>query len=333
MRWRVICGKCVTKLRAWGRQLIESFARLAPNRLGRAGRQSIDDYRDCLERLVGGWLGEDYPKVRQKMDRLFPEVTRHIPAWCVTNLSAKGGNLPLEPNLFDLLIIDEASQCDIASALPLLYRSTRAVIIGDPHQLRHISNLESARDEELQTAHGLDTEGLAFSFSQNSLFDKVDKRRDIGRAHIASRSLPLAFRKSSISRITSGTAALCEHVRDYDRLRTPPDGKSGVRWTPVSGNATQPPGGSVFIVAEVEAIVEQVIDLLIRQVFDGTVGIVTPFRPQANKIRDRVVRLVSRDVRRRAELIIDTGAWLPGRRARHSPVFSVRIAVSPERFP
>jgi hypothetical protein len=35
---------------------------------------------------------------------------------------------------FDLVVIDEASQCDIASALPLLYRAKRSVIIGDPQQ-------------------------------------------------------------------------------------------------------------------------------------------------------------------------------------------------------
>jgi hypothetical protein len=48
-------------------------------------------------------------------------------------------NLPLEPELFDLLIIDEASTCDPASLLPLLYRARRVAIIGDPQQLPHIT--------------------------------------------------------------------------------------------------------------------------------------------------------------------------------------------------
>ena len=34
----------------------------------------------------------------------------------MTSLSARG-RLPFEPGLFDLVVIDEASQCDIASAL------------------------------------------------------------------------------------------------------------------------------------------------------------------------------------------------------------------------
>ena len=36
--------------------------------------------------------------------------------------------------LFDLVVIDEASQCDIASVVPLLARGRRAVLAGDPMQ-------------------------------------------------------------------------------------------------------------------------------------------------------------------------------------------------------
>jgi superfamily I DNA and/or RNA helicase len=44
--------------------------------------------------------------------------------------------LPLLPALFDLVIIDEASQCDIPSVIPLLARSRKAVLAGDPMQLK-----------------------------------------------------------------------------------------------------------------------------------------------------------------------------------------------------
>jgi superfamily I DNA and/or RNA helicase len=43
--------------------------------------------------------------------------------------------------MFDLVIIDESSQCDIPSVVPLLARSKRAVFAGDPMQLRHVSTL------------------------------------------------------------------------------------------------------------------------------------------------------------------------------------------------
>ncbi len=37
--------------------------------------------------------------------------------------------------LFDVVVFDEASQCRLEEALPVLVRGKRAVIAGDPHQL------------------------------------------------------------------------------------------------------------------------------------------------------------------------------------------------------
>ena len=56
------------------------------------------------------------------------KVSELFVCWAVTSLSARG-RVPFEPGYFDLVVIDEASQCDIASALPLLYRAKRSVII------------------------------------------------------------------------------------------------------------------------------------------------------------------------------------------------------------
>ena len=55
------------------------------------------------------------------------------------------GKIPLAPGIFDLVVFDEASQCDIASALPLLYRAKAAVVIGDYKQLTHITSLRKAK--------------------------------------------------------------------------------------------------------------------------------------------------------------------------------------------
>jgi len=63
--------------------------------------------------------------------------------------------VPLEPTFFDLVVIDEASQCDIPSALPLLFRAISVVIIGDPKQSRHISAIPPRRDREPLHKHDL----------------------------------------------------------------------------------------------------------------------------------------------------------------------------------
>jgi hypothetical protein len=88
-----------------------------------------------------------------KQEDLFNTVDFKIlftafPVWLV-NLSDIHDVLPLRQDLFDVAIIDEATQCDIASCLPVLYRARRAVIVGDPNQLRHLSFLSAQRQQEL----------------------------------------------------------------------------------------------------------------------------------------------------------------------------------------
>ena len=100
-------------------------------------RSDASTYADAIESLSAG---RGRPSVR----KVVRSVLTMFPVWGVTSLSART-NFELDRGLFDLLIVDEASQCDIASALPLLYRARRAMIIGDNKQLTHISSLTQAQ--------------------------------------------------------------------------------------------------------------------------------------------------------------------------------------------
>ena len=74
-------------------------------------------------------------------------VLRHYPIWALSNLTV-AKFVPPE-FIFDYVVIDEASQCDIGSALPLLARARRAVVVGDPAQLRVVSTLSPDWEVEL----------------------------------------------------------------------------------------------------------------------------------------------------------------------------------------
>ncbi|MEL6533886.1 MAG: DEAD/DEAH box helicase, partial [Bacteroidota bacterium] len=78
----------------------------------------------------------------------FNLVTQVFPIWLV-NLNDVYQNLPMMKELFDVVIMDEATQCDITSALPVLQRGKRAVIVGDVNQLRHVSFLAGDRQRTL----------------------------------------------------------------------------------------------------------------------------------------------------------------------------------------
>ena len=170
-------------------------------------------------------------KVFRRYYSLFPKVTRLLPCWAVTSLSARG-RLPFEPGFFDLVVIDEASQCDIASALPLLFRAKRAVIIGDPLQLKHVSTVAPQEDRLILSAHGLADGRAAWAYSVNSLFDlarSLCRHEDIVnlRDHHRSHRDIIAFSNRHFYRGALRIAT------DQESLNRPPHSGPAVRWLDV----------------------------------------------------------------------------------------------------
>jgi superfamily I DNA/RNA helicase len=80
--------------------------------------------------------------------------------------------IPMKEELYDVVIIDEASQSDMASVLPAMQRAKRAVVVGDPNQLRHVSFLSVAKMSQLLTNAGLKTTEIAnFNYREKSFLD------------------------------------------------------------------------------------------------------------------------------------------------------------------
>jgi len=69
---------------------------------------------------------------RQEYLAAFEECIRFIPCWVMTTHQVPDYLLP-HFDLFDLVVIDEASQCDI-SVLPVLLRGKQWLVVGDIHQ-------------------------------------------------------------------------------------------------------------------------------------------------------------------------------------------------------
>jgi len=100
------------------------------------------------------------------------EILRQtFPIW-MCPLSSLRDLIPLKKDFFDVVIIDEASQCDIATTLPALHRAKRVVLCGDPKQLRHVSFLARDRMAKLARRQDLDAEDLdAFNYRERSILD------------------------------------------------------------------------------------------------------------------------------------------------------------------
>ena len=249
--------------------------------------------------------GKWTPATANRFQKLFASVQRFLPAWAITSLSVRG-RVPLSAGLFDLVVIDEASQCDIASALPLLYRAKRAVIIGDPMQLRHISGLAVAEDEAIRTRHGI-KEAIEWSYATESLYDlgaRVADSTIFLRDHHRSDRDVIEFsnREFYDSQLRVATR--------YDRL-VRPDPPTAVRWIPVAGSFEQPGGSGGRNDPEARAVVGELARLE-TQDYQGTIGIVTPFRSQANLIRQLAQSELNAAFRLQAQLDIGTAHTFQG---------------------
>lgn len=108
----------------------------------------------------------------KRMEKSMTELMQFFPVWSTTNQSANAV-LPTYPGIFDLVVIDEAGQCNIPSILPLLYRAKRAIIIGDPQQFRHITTIKPDRELLIANACGIAGFSGDWSFTSRSAFDRA----------------------------------------------------------------------------------------------------------------------------------------------------------------
>ena len=92
-------------------------------------------------------------KVLAKMEQInYQTLLNAYPIW-LSEIRNIGEIVPNQAELFDLVIVDEASQVNLAEILPIFYRAKHICIVGDHKQL------------------GLNAAGLTFSLSKK--FDKI----------------------------------------------------------------------------------------------------------------------------------------------------------------
>ncbi|MDE7306570.1 MAG: DNA helicase, partial [Clostridia bacterium] len=78
-----------------------------------------------------------------------PELLRVVAPCMLMSPITVSQYLPADPNLFDMVIFDEASQMPTCEAVPSLARAKSAVIVGDPKQMPPTSFfMGSGQDEE-----------------------------------------------------------------------------------------------------------------------------------------------------------------------------------------
>jgi very-short-patch-repair endonuclease len=262
--------------------------RLLVKKLIAAMEDVSDEDRKALTNLRGELKIQARSRDRDSAWSAFARgLLGYFPLWATTSLSV-AGRLPLEPALFDYVIFDEASQSDIASALPLLARARRAIVVGDPAQLRHVSSLSAGWERDtlanLQVKH--DTPGIGrFLHTVGSLYDLAASssgvKRVLLRDHFRCHEEIAAYVSDTFYggqlRVLTPSAA----------IHPPPGTRPGLHWTEVEGPIA-PAKSGCHAPTEATLVVEHAKDLLVKHGYEGSIGIVTPFREQATRITDLI---------------------------------------------
>lgn len=95
------------------------------------------------------------------------------PIWLMSPLSVSD-TLPLRPDLFDVVIFDEASQIPTEEAVPALCRSAQVIVVGDEMQLPPTSFFSTALEEdEMQVFAEEDGETIAILLDADSLLNQA----------------------------------------------------------------------------------------------------------------------------------------------------------------
>ncbi|WP_103529447.1 AAA domain-containing protein [Streptomyces sp. SM12] len=214
------------------------------------------------------------------LDRILPQVS----GWAVTARSAR--RFRDRAALFDLVIVDEASQCSAPDVLPLLFRARRALVIGDPMQLQHITTLQPRQEAEAHRGAGLRASWLDEHRLEHRRYSSFH-----AAAHAAGETLLLDehFRcHPDVVGIANrhcygGRLTVLTDPRSLRRI----DGVDAVQWLDEKGAARRGPNGSWLNQGEADRVHLSVERLLERLPHDATVGVVTPFRAQKELIAGR----------------------------------------------
>lgn len=218
--------------------------------------------------------------------------------WSST-LKSLNRNFPLSPNIFDYVIFDEASQIDLPSAAPALYRAKKAIIVGDPMQLIHIACITKEKDKEIAKTHNLDKYvdwyPSRIRYCDKSLYNC---------AELLLNKPPILLAKHY--RSEDQIIDLCNNVFYSGKLIIssslnytdwPNSLKRGVHWIDCKGKSIKSFSGSRYNEEETIAIIK-LLKHVLKEISDTTlsIGIVTPYSQQQKHITDILPKIFSENI-------------------------------------
>lgn len=231
----------------------------------------------------------------------FSTVLKAFPIWLVT-VDEINRVLPFVPELFDLVIVDEATQCDVASALPAIQRAKRAVVVGDGKQLRHVSFLARQKQKQLWQQAGL-TKGAEedYSYRDQSLLDLVSDALPSQNAvtlldeHYRSKPELIAFSNENFY----------SHRLKIMQARPSVRNERALQFVKVEGSRTAAGRNTEekeSVISKIKALINASEGVTAKP----SIGVLSPYREQAEFLERSINKVFSLEQRQAFNLLVST---------------------------
>jgi hypothetical protein len=300
------CQAITKKINVLYEQLKQSAVRYVQVALQYIAAETISDIGSSMQisNLQLHLRRNNIGTLRERIN--FKPILRVLPCW-IMSIDDVARVFPLEEGLFDYVIIDEASQCNQATILHLLYRAKKIIIVGDEKQLgpAEVRFLKDTDISATMNKYGLSNTTIGAHFEpRNSLLQLAN--------YFAHKKIGLKEHFRSVPEIIDWS---------NKRFYTPPGLKI---LTPDRGKYFVPPMEVRVIdgtedletrVNEAEAnhIIELIRDMVNNKEYEElTIGAISPFRPQADYINLSLLETFGESTCKKYMLHADTADGFQG---------------------
>ena len=232
-----------------------------------------------------------YWPIRKMMEVYGRFVLKLFPCWLLSPENVSN-LLPLEKNMFDVVIFDEASQVFIESTIPTIYRGSSIVVAGDDKQLRPSATF-------MKRYLGADPETIDDYSVQAAL--EVDSLLDLAVSRYQSANLTYHYRSKhqelidfSNNAFYGGNLQVAPNISKNKKNRPIERYKVAGKW--VDRKNTE----------EAKKIVDILKDIFATRKHDETIGIITFNSDQQACIADTIDKAAAQDPSFRSHIMRET---------------------------
>lgn len=253
------------------------------SRMKRSHQEHLESWQQAMRRLGKG-TGKYANKHRQDAQRHLNKCKEAVPAW-VMPLHRVFETVEASPAGFDVVIVDEASQCGY-EALPLLYLANKIIVVGDEKQispevvgvdLQHVSNLIKTHLGDFEHRASFDIENSLFAHGRIRFGNRICLQEHF-------RCAPEIIRFSNELCYTSDPLVTLKQC--------PPNRLDPLKAVHVPSGYREGRGPATINRPEAEALVAQVVECCQRERYVGlTMGIIVlQGAAQAKLIEDLLLK-------------------------------------------